>query len=186
MYRAVFLLAIPFIYIGCGVTGGDDKVEQSAVDKCSVYPSVVDSMGLQKMYDSARWSVYTWHCDMPYRPKNDSSRKMTFGELELKFKGLVIKADTVEFGFYFIDRGSIVISTALTDFCSLYTSVGYARENGKKIYMLSPSGYAMSVTGSNSRYGNPLQPEVLNYIYTKMDSLTPCFKELVEALRIKK
>jgi|SRR5450432_616384 len=148
---------------------------------CTTYPSSIDSLNLKELYDSARLAIYTWHCDLPYRPKNDSLRQMKFGELRLKFDKLTIMHDTVDLKFDFIDNDKIISPSAIIDFTELLTGIGYDIKIHKKLYMRSSNGFSMTSTESNSRYLNPFQVEVLAYIgqdWSKMDS---CFKWLAES-----
>lgn len=100
------------------------------------------------------------HCDMPYRPKDDSLKNMTFWELELKFNHLVNKSDTIEFTFNFYDGNKVVIATGLRDIITMNTGVGYDRKTRTKIYMSSPDGFVIYQKGGHNRYENIFQPEV--------------------------
>jgi hypothetical protein len=165
---------------GCnsGKESKNASVNEKVSDECMVYPHVVDSLNLQDLYDSARIALFTWHCDMPYRPKDDSLKNMTFGQLELKFDRLITKSDTIEFTFNFYDGDKIVIATGLRDVITVNTGVGYDRKTRKKIYMSSPDGFVIYQKGGNNRFENPFQPEVLTYIKTNWNKLDRCFKEL--------
>jgi hypothetical protein len=152
----------------------------SQSNNCFEYPSDVDSLQLRALYDSARWYVYTWSCDIFYLSKNDSLKYKTFGELELKFDNLLIKHDTVELNFNFVDRGQAILPSMMKDHKELVTGVGFDLNSKRKIYMSSPSGFSETLHGGANRYENPLQPEVLNYIKVNWEKLNACFRKLAE------
>src|SRR5690349_15469762 len=114
MRYCFFILSLILLILttqGCdsGKESKSASVNEKVSDECMIYPDVVDSLNLQGLYDSARIALFTWHCDMPYRPKDDSLKNMTFGQLELKFDRLITKSDTIEFTFNFYDGDKIVI-----------------------------------------------------------------------------
>lgn len=151
---------------------------ENKYNNCRRYPSIVDSLQIQSLYDSARWYVYTWHCDQNYFSKSDTSRSITFGELPLVFDNLNFKHDTIEMNFNFMDGGEPILTSMTKDNKELSTGVGFDIKARKKIYMLSPNGFSTVEEGSTTRYENPLQPEVLAYIKDNLNKLDSCFKEL--------
>ena len=155
-------------------------------DSCRRYPSIVDSLQIQSLYDSARWYVYSWHCDQNYFSKSDTSRAITFGELPLIFDNLNFKHDTIEVNFNFIDGTEPILTSMTKDNKELSSGVGFDIKARKKIYMLSPNGFSTFEKGSTTRYENPLQPEVLAYIKNNWDKLDNCFRDLAEQKGIMK
>jgi hypothetical protein len=149
-------------------------------DICFVYPSSVDSLHLKDLYDSARWYVYSWHCDENYLPKSDTAKSVTFGELPLSFDNLIFKHDTLELIFNFLDKQESIIPSMARDNKELSTGVAFNVKSKRKIYMLSPNGYSTFANGGNNRYENSLQPEVLTYIHNNWNKLNNCFKELAK------
>jgi len=148
-------------------------------NKCFVYPSVIDSLGIKNLYDSARWFVYTLHCDEKYLPKSDTTKFMTFGELPLSFKYANIKHDTLEIIFEFMDNKKAILSSMTRNYKETSTGVGFDIKTKTKIYMIFNGG-TISYKGKNNRYANPLQPEVMNYIKSDWAKLDNCFRELAE------
>lgn len=178
----LFLLGIVIITFGCNSNQRDSKKKETEMgsDKCFIYPSNVDSLQLKDLYDSARWYVYTWHCDDYYKPKKDATQSITFGELPLKFKNLTLKGDTLEFNFGFFDvhENYSILPSMTRDAKELSTGVGFNINTRTKIYMLSPNGFSSTIEGGVNRYENPLQPEVLTYIKNNWDKLNDCFRKL--------
>lgn len=152
--------------------------QRSTIKVCFDYPRKVDSLKLNSLYDSARWFIYTWHCDQRYMSKSDSIKPITFGELPLRFNNLNFKHDTIELTFVFMDNGRAVLPSMTKDLKQLSTGVGFDLKTNRKIYMLSPNGFYSTIKGGANRYENPLVPEVLNYIEMNWDNLDNCFKSL--------
>lgn len=155
---------------------------------CFNYPTGIDSLNLDDMYDSARWYVFTWHCDEYYKSKRDTSQFIAFGELPLKFRELNLRGDTVDIVFDFIDKyeNSPILPSMSRDTKELSTGVGFSMKTKSKLYMLSISGYTSFIKGGANRYENPLQPEVLKFIRSNWDKLDDCFRSIAEQKGIKK
>ncbi|WP_460561647.1 hypothetical protein [Ferruginibacter profundus] len=153
--------------------------------KCSVYPTIVDSLQVQDLYDSAKWHLYTWNCDVPYKPKSDSLISKPFGELELMFNNLVIKHDTLVLIFNFIDKDQAILPNMTRDNTQLVTGVGFNMKTKRKTELLFPGG-SVSYQGGFNRYETALQPEVLKFIKEDWDKLDECFRNLAEKKGIRK
>jgi len=148
-------------------------------NECFVYPPIIDSLQIRDLYDSARWYVYSLYCDKPYQPKKDSLKILSFGQLQLKFDNLIVKDDTLQLNYNFIDKGQIVLPSVLKVYKPLITGVGFNKKTRKKIYMESPSGFSIVMSGGlDNRFENPMQPEVISYIKSNWDKLDKCFREL--------
>lgn len=163
----------------------DKRTLLETAEVCSDYPSEIDSLNLQSLFDSARWYIYTWQCDLPYISKKDTLRQRTFAELELVFSRLTIDSDTLELNFDFIDNRAPVLSTSMKNYTELLTGVGFNVKSHQKIYMSSPNGFTMTTKGGMSRFEQPLQPEVIKYIAEKWGNLNPCFRYLTDKQRLK-
>jgi hypothetical protein len=162
----------------------DSAQSESIKNNCFDYPSAINSDVLQKAYDSARWTLFVWHCDWPYRPYKVSSSKImkTFGQLPLDFDSLMRKHDTIEFYFRFHDRGTPIWAFNLKDHLPLINGVAFDVQTWKKLYLISSANYTTSETGPNSRFQYPMQPNVARYIDSNWAALDPCFRQLAEKL----
>jgi hypothetical protein len=172
-----FLIAV---LLGCNPDQQPVKPKEVEVSKCYAYPPSIDSLNMQDLYDSARWYVYTEHCDILYRPKSDTSLSKPFGELELRFDDLFIRNDTLALIFNFMDKEEPILPSMTREYQQLETGVGFDVKTRKKIYMISSNMTVTYKGNPKSRYENPLQPEVLAYIKSDWDKLDACFKALVE------
>jgi hypothetical protein len=117
--------------------------------------------------------------------KKDTSgiEKRTFGLVPLKFDSCVIKSDTIEFIFDFVDGNDTVKATELREYVHIKNGVGYNVKTKKKLYLISLNNYTLTEKGRTSRFENPLQPEVNKYIDSNWNRIDPCFKILVEKKR---
>jgi hypothetical protein len=190
MRKSVTILFILLSLIGCKF---DRKANQAKAiahskDDCSDYPSIVDSLKVKDFYDSTKWLIYMFYCDKLYAPKEDTLKKVYFGQLKLNFSDLTIKGDTIQIMLNFIDKnGDVILPSMMKEYQSLITGVGFSKSSKRKIYMESPSGFSTVMKGgTNNRYENPLQPEVLVYIKSNWDKLHPCFRTLAEQKGINK
>lgn len=163
----------------------EQKKNEIANDSCFVYPSEIDSLHIQDLFDSARWYIYTLQCDENYMPKSDTSKSISFGELPLRFDNLFIKNDTVSLLFNFMDKEQIILPSMTRDYKQLATGVGFNFKAKKKIYIISSNTTITSKNNPTSRYENPMQPEVIKYIKDNWDKLNDCFRELAERKGIK-
>lgn len=185
--KLLIVLTVVLFFISCDSNSGRGQVNiEKNNKKCFQYPRIVDSLNLPDLYDSARWFIYTWHCDMPYLPKADSLRTGTLGELELKFNHVLLKNDTVDIDFYFIDNGKTILSGSTRDTRELATGVSFDFASRRKLAMFSHGNYSFHGSGKKNRYENPLQPEVIRYIKENWDKLDDCFRELAEKKGITK
>lgn len=184
------LLILTLIAFGCNSNqqNTDQSKNEGKENNCFIYPKIVDSLQIKDLYDSARWYVYTWHCDQNYLPKSDSLKSVTFGELPLKFNNLSFKQDTLEMNFDFIDESEPypILPSMTRDNKQFLSGVGFNTRTKQKIYKLSPNGFSTTIKGGANRYENPLQPEVLAYIKSNWNKLNSCFKELAKQKGIMK
>jgi len=178
-YMPVLVLSVLAL---CCNTRQDDKEDNAVVanDKCAEYPKIVDSLKLKKLYDSTKWYVYTWHCNTVYLPKSDTTKKYTFGEIELKFDELHFRHDTIEINFHFFDGKEIILPSMSRNYQELSTGAAFDMKTGKKLYMISPNNYHSTIQGSINRFETPLTPEVALYIKNNWNKLNECFRELAE------
>jgi len=176
----ICLSVIALIILSCNSNQnqGTQEMNKNLVKKCSVYPLSIDSLHLRALFDSARWSIYTWHCDQSYLPKSDSSKSIPFGELPLQFDNVRIYNDTVELNFYFMDGSQKILSGMTRDFKELSTGAGFSLNTKRKIYMNSPNGFSIVQKGGKNRFEQPLQPEVVAFIQNHWDKLDGCFRML--------
>ena len=179
-----YFLIIVLILFSCNSNQQNTKQKEIEIkkDECSLYPSVVDSLQIKDLYDSAKWYVYTFQCDEKYFPQGDSTKSTTLGELPLGFRYAGIKHDTLEIIFNFMEHNQIILPSMIAG--KLSTGVGFDLKTKSKIYMMFAGG-KVSYKENSSRYINPLQPEVMDYIKINWDKLNNCFRGLAEQKGLK-
>lgn len=184
--RGKYILYAFFIFSCSNPAKSKKEMFTNVEPKCFAYPPSIDSMNLDALYDSARWFIYTWHCDQAYLSKKDTLKSITFGELPLRFDNIKLENDSLELNFYFIDNGQIILSSMTRDFSKLNAGVGFNMKSKQKICMISPNGFSIVQTRGNNRFEQPLQSEVLDYITNHWNRLNECFRELAIAHGITK
>lgn len=183
-----YLIIIAVMLFSCNSNQQNTKQKKNEIakDRCFVYPSEIDSLHVQDLYDSARWYIYTRYCDELYKPKRDTLLSKSFGELELKFDNLTNKNDTLALIFNFMDNGQPILSSMMRDNRQLATGVGFDVKSREKFYIISSNVTITYKNNPTSRYENPMQPEVIKYIKENWGKLNDCFRELAKRKGIKK
>jgi hypothetical protein len=183
-----YFLIIAVMLLSC--SSNQQNTEQKkyvmANNKCFSYPSEIDSLHIQDLYDTARWYIYTRYCDVLYKPRSDSLLSKPFGELGLKFNHLFVKNDTAALIFNFVDKGEAVLPSMMREYTPLATGVGFNVKTKKKLYIISSNTTITYKGNPTSRYENPQQPEVIKYIKENWERLDNCFRELAVQKGIKK
>jgi hypothetical protein len=184
--RIFFLILVIVLFSCTNGTSGSKNTVVVGNDRCFTYPSIIDSLQIQDMYDSARWYIYTWECDKGYLSKKDTLNNKSFGEIPLRFKDLSFTGDTIHLNFDFTDGQDAILPSMTKDIKQLCSSVGFSMKSRIKLYMLSSSGFSIVEHSGPNRFENPLQPEVLVYIKSNWDKLDPCFRALAAQKGLRK
>lgn len=169
--------------LGC-INANSDKKEHNLSDR---YPGIVDSLGLQHLYDETKWTLYCIYSDVPlYQKDSNNLLAETYGMRDLKFEKLQVEGDTVGLVFYFdptehrekqpylrpnVNEVCGAIYIGRTDTIAAYIGYGFRgtmQVSGDKI-------------NTPNRYVKPLQPEVASFIKINKDRINPWFRK--EALK---
>ena len=177
------LFLIVLVFSGCNdmTNINEIKAKDYLSNSCSEYPKIVDSLGVIDLYDSARWFIYTWNCDIIYKPKPIYGRKnISFGELQLIFKEISLTSDSLKIYFDFASEGYRISSDMTTDYLQFCGGVLFDIKTRKKLRMISVSGFSEKIEGNNNRFENPFNEEVANYVHINKSKLDKCFTFLLE------
>jgi hypothetical protein len=142
-------------------------------------PRIIDSLGLNKYYDNARWLMYCKYCDEKVVCLNDS---ITLGEATIVGNEVhLVSKDTLELGFDFISKDS-ASCIGHYDKEQAIIGVAYNIENDSLIYFLGAGVTKRfkvwcDTIPCNNRLVLPLQPEVIAYIKKNRDKLDPWFRD---------
>lgn len=163
------------------------------------YPKIVDSLGVQELYDKTKWQMYLLKCDDTPKLENDSflfTPPKSFASLDLKFDSLWQRNDSIAFyfDFYVNDTQSVLElmnkRSLKKDFCngmlfykgmdSLLFCYVSNHTDVISIYWTGPVPKQYYDTTTN-RTVKPLQPKVAKYINENKSELNPWFyKEAIK------
>ncbi len=180
--KLIKIYAVCWIICSAGCADKPEKTQPKTDSISFIYPGVIDSLNLRSFFDSARWAVYTWNCDILYRQRVDSNSKISksFGLLSLKFDTLVVKDDTLDFYFRYFDNLKPIFAFDLDPYVFFKRAVGFNKKTGEKLYMIGSENYLVKEVGRFSRFENPLQFDVIRYIDSNWNKLDPCFRNFAE------
>ena len=169
MIKILSILSI-IITIGCNQSNNknDTQIKRDTLlyyRHLDIYPKEINTLRLQKLFDTARWYLYCIHSDDTASLKNNPINSVTknYGSLDLRFDQIEDKKDTLEFYFSFYDtniRYSLeTVSNLKRKFCN-----GIAFKNDSVIYYTTPTTMKYFwEKGATSRYEHPLQSEVITF-----------------------
>jgi hypothetical protein len=86
LMRNLFYLLILFL-VSCSDKSSDKN-------ECFVYPSKIDDLDSRDLYDNARWILFNW-----LGPQKLD--EVYYGQMELRFRSVLSKNDTIEIFFLF-------------------------------------------------------------------------------------
>ncbi len=132
---------------------------------------LLDSLNFTRFNDSAKWRLYTLHCD---DTTLQDKKYLSLSSLNLKLVYVRKVNDTLDLLYQFMKDDSIPIGRYpgqkyISDGVQFKTSenaiIGFLRGEG-----------TVWEKGQDSRYEYPLQPEVIAYIKNNENNLNPWFK----------
>lgn len=151
------------------------------------YPRVIDSLGLNKIYDKTKWLMYCYQCDdtLIFQKKWKDSNKVYFGFLKLNFEGIKIHQEQLEVNFSFIYKekntnDDLVRNSAIRGIVFKYgtDSVLYYSMGTDALTYLRDS--CPDLQKCRSRFVDPLQPEVTKFINDHKTELDPWFYKMAQ------
>ena len=154
-----------------------DTSKTDSVEQEEAYPGQIKTNDLQAKYDKVKWALYCIYCDDTCRFVKDSGIKdsVTFASLDLRFDRVLQFSDTTEIYFYFY-KDSIKCNLVVIDNNEIAIGAGFKKGNDNISYYISPTTMRYFwENGPHSRYENPLQPEVINYIKNNKGKLNKWF-----------
>lgn len=157
------------------------------------YFSIVDSLNLNQALDEAKWRLYCIYIDVTcklkpkFYNKNEQHPIQTFGMLSLRLRGVNIIQDTAQFYLKFYTTGNIPCDNETLEYpIVIIHSVTMNRISDSALFFNIADGMVINSEGGsmNSRYRNPLQPEVVSYIVNNKDSLDSWLREEAKKRKI--
>ena len=137
---------------------------------------LLDSLKLVRFNDSARWRLYTLHCDDTIR---QGDRYFAVGSLPLKLTYVHLQRDTLDLLYKFALNDTTPLEH-YSDEIHISDGVRFNTATSEVLGLIRGDAVVME-KGQFSRYENPLQTDVVQYIKANQDSLNFWFKQ--EAMR---
>lgn len=179
MKRAAVLITVLALLAMSCTEPSNNALENRGSEKQSLYPLVIDSLGMRKQYDQAKWVLYCLNCDDKCEFFKETGIKdtLTFGMLDLKFERYRKRADTVDLEFNFYYHDTLKCDERV---CRTHSLTGLAYKVGAADYFalinVRWGDYVWKSSYSRSRLYKPLQPEVIAYIKANRAQLNPWFR----------
>jgi hypothetical protein len=135
---------------------------------------ILDSLHLANYNDSAKWELYTIHCDDTIVQKKDN-KYSPVSALNLKLTLVDKTNDTLNLLYHFMENDTVVSYSELKGGLSTTDGVEFKVSENRVIGYIKGEGL-YTETGKKSRYQSILQPEVIGYIKTNYDKLNQWFE----------
>lgn len=155
------------------------------VQKMNYYDSIenknlklLDSLNLKQYNDSAKWILYTFHCDDTTKQNNEY---LPLSALPVKLVYMHKTNDTLDLLYSFMKDDSTPISKYSEE--NITDGVQFRISDKKLLGLIHGEGVVWQ-KGPLSRYENPLQPEVMAYIKNNRDKLNSWFREEAKRRRV--
>lgn len=149
--------------------------KQKAEGACFDYPSQIDSLGVQDLYDTARLYLFTWLCD-------ELSDDYYRAQFELRYRSFFLQNDSLEIFFRHTLPDNLRDSNRST---TVYrTSMAFNIKTRKKLWGWDINGFSDAISPGDARFENPYSAEVVSFIKTHKDILNPCFLAFAKRSKI--
>lgn len=161
----------------------EDGVNSDITTNNGSYPPKIVQLGLEKWYDEIKWAMYCIYCDdtCMFQKNTGVKDSVTFASLDLRFYKVEQFNDTTEINFYFYYD---TLRCDLTTVRNLGLASGAGFKKGSDSISFYTSSGTMRRFWNNdpsSRYKNPLQSQVVEYINKNEGKLHPWFhKEAIK------
>lgn len=176
---SISFILILSVFVACDSRSPKQVVAKSgtlAVSKEEQYKRLIDSLGLQNLYDKTKWALYCLHCDSVVRFKSESniSDTLTYASLDLRIDTMMITGDSTEIDFRFYYKN---IPCDLDIVSNVpWSGVWYVRTDSVKCYSSLDERVRYYCPGDpDSRYLNLSHPDVIKYINANKEKLHPWF-----------
>jgi hypothetical protein len=157
---------------------GNEIVEADTTLPEEAYPGQIKKLNLEALFDKTKWTIYCIYCDdtVKFEKSTGITDIITFASLDLRFDTIHQFNDTTEIILSFYFRDTIKCEFGTVRNLGLVTGVGFIKGYDSIYYYTTSSTMRRFwVKGSSSRYTNPLQPEVVEYIKINKEKLHPWF-----------
>lgn len=145
---------------------------------CEYYPSKIKKMDVQDLYDSARWTLYTW-----LATRNDYD--YYYGQMDLHFTNVVYKNDTLIMYFQF-RLPDTLSSKKLRSEPVAEAYVTFRTDTKKKVwaFVYPFNNFSENLEPGDKELDSPPSAEAVSFIKSHRDSLNSCYRELALKMKI--
>jgi len=177
-----------FWLFSCSENGTKNNHRENYFDSIQTKQiSVLDSLDLSQFNDSAKWLLYTIHCDdsclMGSARNKKLLKKIPLSFLPLKLVYISKDNDTLSLLYNFIyDNDSTIVESLSTKNKMLSDGVVFNLKDSSVIGYIRGEGI-YNQSGPNSRYEAPLKPDVKAFLIKNKSELNSWLRK--EAIRRK-
>jgi len=170
----LFAILTILICVGCNNEKSKDVSQKSII---SLYPKEIDSLGYKDIFDTAKFYLYAYDCDKKFALINDTTKKdMYLSYLPLEYDTLKIKGDTAEFYFMYRYKEVKLDPNSLKEFVHYKNGIAFNLKNKKPLYLTTDRNLIVKEVGNQSRFVNPLQKEVIEFVKSNAENINQWFK----------
>ena len=184
------MLLIILFFLSCGGNkDSSESVEKNVgiVDKYAEREtyllSYFESKGILFLNDSAKWYLYNIYCDdtVPSSITGPSERVfLSYLKLRPVAYGYSSDSSVIDIGYRFLYHDTMPIDNILTKYHYLVDGVSFNLESKQITGFIRGHGGHFMVPGAESRFINPIQPEVISFVNQNSDKLNQWYKEALE------
>lgn len=166
-----FLYPLFIFFLSCSVKRNDNS-------DCFNYPSRISDLHSQNLYDSARWVLFNW-----LGPKKLD--EVYYGHMELRFKDVLSKNDTIEIFFQFYDPYSSSVEKTPSNPVAR-ASVAFRSDTKKRLwaYVYPFEYFSDDLESGNKLLEFPLSDTAIKFIQSQKNSLNDCYLQLVKKQKL--
>jgi hypothetical protein len=161
-----------------------------------IYPQIIDSLGIQNLYDIGKWKLYTLNCLDSIEVIKDKE-KISFSKLDIIIDTLIFNDNVIEINYKFHSNKINNIENYINH-RNFIRGIGFYNKTDSIVYFSMNSHlrykYEYRITDSIKRIKmtkelplefrkktslflyDPLQPEVLEFIKKNKNELNPSFR----------
>ena len=168
--RFILFISVVFIF-SCNQKNGDKSA-------CFHYPPQIENLNARDLYDTARWILFNWLSDK----KED---EYYYGQMELRFKSVFVRNDSLEIFFLFYPPDSLT-STGAKSNAIARASVAFRKDTKKRLwaFVYPFNNFSDGLEPGNKELDSPPSEKAIHFIKSHRGSLNVCYHELAAKLKI--
>lgn len=145
---------------------------------CEYYPSKIKKLNAEDLYDSARWTLYTW---LGTRKEYD----YYYGQMDLHFTNVVSRNDTLTIYFQF-RLPDTLSSKQLRSEAVANVYVAFRTDTKKKFwaFVYPFENFSENLEPGDKELDSPPSAEAMSFIKSHRDSLNSCYRELAIKMKV--